>query len=96
MITDARSQKGRTGPISIPNGRGGLRLRDRLAYVQQLAGNVYGSSITVDISRCKPISLTVQNGALVTRATQNVADWRTYLPESCVLVMISHGWDRST
>jgi len=30
------------------------------------------------------------------RAKANVATWRTYLPEDCVVAMIEDGWDRST
>jgi hypothetical protein len=30
------------------------------------------------------------------RAAANVATWRTYLPEDCVVAMIKDGWHRST
>jgi hypothetical protein len=30
------------------------------------------------------------------RADSNRATWRTYLPEECVVAMVSAGWDWST
>jgi hypothetical protein len=30
------------------------------------------------------------------RASENVATWKTYLPEACVAAMISDGWHWST
>jgi hypothetical protein len=35
-----------------------------------------------------------QDGSI--RAASNTATWRTYLPEDCVVAMISSGWDLST
>lgn len=30
------------------------------------------------------------------RAASNIANWRTYLPEDCVVAMINGGWHQST
>jgi hypothetical protein len=34
--------------------------------------------------------------AAASRAAANLAGWRTYLPENCVVAMIKDGWHRST
>lgn len=31
-----------------------------------------------------------------TRSQQNIAPWKSYLPEQCVTTMIALGWDRTT
>lgn len=30
------------------------------------------------------------------RSQQNIADWKTYLPDRCIATMIALGWDRTT
>jgi hypothetical protein len=37
-----------------------------------------------------------RNGARMARAAENVARWKTYLPEECVRVMMTAGWHWST
>jgi hypothetical protein len=37
-----------------------------------------------------------QNNAATARATAQIADWMTYLPENCVKAMVSDGWHWST
>jgi hypothetical protein len=32
----------------------------------------------------------------VTRSQQNIAEWKTYLPDACIATMIALGWDRTT
>jgi hypothetical protein len=34
--------------------------------------------------------------AYLARAADNVASWKTYLPEECVRAMMNHGWHWST
>jgi hypothetical protein len=31
-----------------------------------------------------------------TRSQQNIAEWKTYLPDPCIATMIALGWDRTT
>jgi hypothetical protein len=40
--------------------------------------------------------LVKRNGAGLARAAENVARWRTYLPEECVRAMMNAGWHWST
>jgi hypothetical protein len=30
------------------------------------------------------------------RAARNIASWKSYLPEDCVITMVRMGWDRTT
>jgi hypothetical protein len=72
--------------------RAALLLRHRLAFVQSLAVTARGLSIKADMAE----AATAENNAAWSRATANVAAWRTYLPEDCVVAMINDGWHWST
>jgi hypothetical protein len=63
-----------------------VQAHDRLALVRSLARSAQGVSIKTDMARA----------AAALRAAENVAAWRTYLSEDCVIAMVNHGWDFST
>lgn len=73
--------------------RAALLLRHRLAFVQSLAITARGLSIKADMAEAATAEK--HNGDW-SRATTNVAAWRTYLPEDCVVAMINDGWHLST
>jgi hypothetical protein len=73
--------------------RAAVELRHRLAFVQSLAVTARGSTIKTDMAAA---ATTAKDNATRSRATANVAAWRTYLPEDCVVAMISDGWHWST
>jgi hypothetical protein len=73
--------------------RAAVELRHRLAFVQSLAVTARGSSIKTDMAAA---ATTEKDNATRLRATANVAAWRTYLPEDCVVSMINSGWHWST
>jgi len=72
--------------IPYSNELGSTQPRDRLALVQSLAVSAHGLSIKIDKAEV----------AASSRAAENVATWRTYLSEDCVLAMINDGWHFST
>lgn len=73
--------------------RAAVELRHRLAFVQSLAVTARGSSIKTDMAAA---ATTEKDNATRSRATANVAAWRSYLPEDCVVAMINGGWHWST
>jgi len=73
--------------------RAAVELRHRLAFVKSLAVTARGSSIKTDMAAA---ATTEKDNATRSRATANVAAWRTYLPEDCVVAMINGGWHWST
>ena len=70
-----------------------VELRHRLEFIQRLADSAQGLSIKTDMA--KDLS-SEESRAAAFRAAVNVATWRTYLPDECVVAMINDGWHRST
>jgi hypothetical protein len=70
-----------------------VRLRHRLAFVQNLA--VSAQSLSIKSGMTKAASGDTHH-ADPSRAAVNVATWRSYLPEDCVVAMINDRWHWST
>jgi hypothetical protein len=65
-----------------------VQLRHRLEFIQRLAVSAQGLSIKTDTAKSTSSEKT---RAAAFRATANVATWRTYLPDECVVAMINDG-----
>jgi hypothetical protein len=65
----------------------------RAAYVRQPMEFVHGSTATTSVAMNGSVE---RNGAAMARAAENVARWKTYLPEECVRAMMNAGWHWST
>jgi hypothetical protein len=70
-------------------------LRHRLAFIKRLADSAQGLSMSIKTDVAKAASIG-NDGTDASRAAANVAAWRAYLPEDCVIAMIRDGWHRST
>jgi hypothetical protein len=65
----------------------------RAVYVRKPMGSVHGSTATTSVVMNGSVK---RNGAGMARAAENVARWKTYLPEDCVRAMMNAGWHWST
>jgi len=70
-----------------------VQLRHRLEFIQGLALDAQGLSIKTDMAKALSSE---KSRAAAFRAAANVATWRTYLSDDCVVAMINDGWHRST
>ena len=112
MITDARSQgdliaalhlesvsdKGNRPTYIEPairysNEHDTVQLRNRLAFVHGLAVCAQGLTIKTDMAKAASPE---RHNSDPSRAAANVATWRSYLPEDCVVAMINDRWHWST
>jgi hypothetical protein len=79
--------------IQYANEHDAVQLRQRLEFIRSLAVSAQGLSIKTDMA--KAVSLEKSRAAAF-RAAANVATWRTYLPDECVVAMVNDGWHWST
>ena len=79
--------------IRHPNERADVQRRSRLAHTESLAVSAEGMTMTKVMAAAGSIDKGITASS---RAAANVAAWRTYLPEDCVVAMIKDGWHRST
>jgi hypothetical protein len=71
----------------------GAQSRRRSAFTRGLAGSVPSPLIKPELVMAGSIA---KINAASLRASENVATWKTYLPEACVAAMINDGWHWST
>jgi hypothetical protein len=71
----------------------GAQPRRRSAFTRSLAGSAPSMVLKPDLGMAGSIA---KINAASLRASENVATWKTYLPEACVAAMISDGWHWST
>jgi hypothetical protein len=79
--------------IYHPNEDDAVQIRRRLAFVKSLAVRAQGLTIKTDVATAGSIE---KSCTATLRAAANVAAWRAYLPEDCVVAMIKDGWHWST
>jgi hypothetical protein len=65
----------------------------RAVHVRKPMDSVHGSTATTSVAMNGSVR---RNGADLARAVENVARWKTYLPEECVRAMMNAGWHWST
>jgi hypothetical protein len=70
--------------ILSPNEHDANQLRQHTALVERLSVRAHDLPIKIDIDRS------------ISRGAANIAMWRTYLPEDCIMAMVSQGWHWST
>ena len=112
MITDSRSQgeliaalrlervsdKGNRLTHAQParrysNEHDTVQLRRRLEFIRSLAVCARGLSIKTEMAKA---SSAERYNADPSRAAANIATWRSYLPEDCVVAMVNDRWHWST
>jgi hypothetical protein len=79
--------------IHHSNEHDAVQIRRRLAFVERLAVRAQGLTIKTDMATAGSIE---KSGATTLRAASNIAAWRAYLPEDCVVAMVKDGWHWST
>jgi hypothetical protein len=79
--------------IHHPNVHDAVQIRRRSALVERLAVRAQRLTIKTGIATAGSIE---KSGNPTLRAAENVAAWRAYLPEDCVIAMIKDGWHWST
>jgi hypothetical protein len=65
----------------------------KAVYVRKPMDSVHRSTANTSVAMN---GLVKRNGAGLARAAENVARWKTYLPEECVRAMMNAGWHWST
>jgi hypothetical protein len=79
--------------IRHPNEHDAVQRRRRLTFVERSAVRAQGLTMKKDIATAGSIE---KSGAATLRAASNIAAWRAYLPEDCVVAMVKGGWHWST
>jgi hypothetical protein len=77
----------RQSMLQYPNGRSALVASLPFAYYQRPTTGTMGG---------QAIAAIAAHRTAASRAAANIATWRTFLPEDCVVAMINEGWDKST
>jgi hypothetical protein len=79
--------------VTIGRALDGYAQSHRAVYVRKPLDFVHGSTAATSVAVNGSVK---RNGARMARAAENVARWKTYLPEDCVRAMMNAGWHWST
>jgi hypothetical protein len=79
--------------MTIGHALDGYAQRHQAVYVRSPIDFVQGSTANASVAMNGSVK---RNGAGMARAAENIARWKTYLPEECVRAMMNAGWHWST
>jgi hypothetical protein len=79
--------------VRAPNEYDAVHLRHRLELVRKWTTRAQG---LVPNTGAAGIASIDKGDSAASRAAANIAVWRTYLPDDCVVAMIEDGWHWST
>jgi hypothetical protein len=79
--------------VTIGGALDGYAQSHQAEYVRKPIDFVQSSTANTSVAMNGSVK---RNGAGMARAAENIARWKTYLPEECVRAMMNAGWHWST